>query len=98
MGTRVEGTEMAIRNFWIKANIDGRKTALEGGPAARDGGFRLQVKMRDAQVAGRIAFPLNIEGRANDDGTLSLIVQAPPGTFNIIEDESGILLRRVVKR
>ena len=38
---------MAVRNFWIEAYIDGRKTDLEGGPRNKEGGFELVVKQRD---------------------------------------------------
>ena len=38
---------MAVRNFWIAAEVDGRKTELTGGPGRKDGGFHLTVYMRD---------------------------------------------------
>jgi hypothetical protein len=38
---------MAMRNFWIEADVDGRKTRLMGGPRSKDGGFKLTVYMRD---------------------------------------------------
>ena len=28
---------MAMRNFWIDVDIDGRKTLLSGGPRTKDG-------------------------------------------------------------
>lgn len=37
---------MALRNWWIDCDIDGRKTPLCGGPRARDGGFILRVYQR----------------------------------------------------
>ena len=37
---------MAIRNFWISANIDGRETDLEGGPRAKDGGMEVTINQR----------------------------------------------------
>ncbi len=40
----------ACRNFWIEAEIDnprGGKSILAGGPAGKDGGFTLRIKMRD---------------------------------------------------
>jgi hypothetical protein len=60
---------MAIKNFWIEAEIDGRKTKWKGGPVRPNGGFRLTVYMRDA---GALTKPLTVEGWANSDGTLSL--------------------------
>ena len=38
---------MAVRNFWVEAEIDGRKTKLSGGPARADGGMRVRFLMRD---------------------------------------------------
>lgn len=37
---------MALRNFWVEANIDGRETALEGGPRRKDGGMTVTVLQR----------------------------------------------------
>lgn len=56
---------MAIRNFWIECEIDGRKTTLTGGPQAKDGGFYLTIKMRDN---GGITTPLEISGFTTDLG------------------------------
>ena len=38
---------MAVRNFWIEADVDGRKTSIAFGPRAKDGGFRLLIYQRD---------------------------------------------------
>jgi len=38
---------MAVRNFWIEADIDGRTTTLTGGPRSKDGGFSLDIFIRD---------------------------------------------------
>lgn len=38
---------MAVRNFWVDANIDGRKTELSGGPASKEGGMRITIKQRE---------------------------------------------------
>lgn len=38
---------MAVRNFWIDANIDGRQTELSGGPRAKDGGMTVTLKQRN---------------------------------------------------
>ena len=37
---------MAVRNFWIDASIDGRKTELAGGPASKEGGMNVVIKQR----------------------------------------------------
>ena len=38
---------MAVRNFWIDADIDGRQTVLSGGPRAKNGGMTVVVKQRN---------------------------------------------------
>lgn len=48
---------MAVRNFWIDADIDGRQTELSGGPRAKDGGMSVIIKQRDA---GEITTALRI--------------------------------------
>lgn len=58
-----------VRNFWITLNVDGRETAIETGPRAKDGGFRLTVKMRDQ---GGIIRPLEVAGQVTADGRLHL--------------------------
>lgn len=37
---------MAVRNFWVDANIDGRKTMLSGGPTSKEGGMCVVIKQR----------------------------------------------------
>lgn len=37
---------MAVRNFWIDANIDGRLTELSGGPRDKTGGMDVTIKQR----------------------------------------------------
>ena len=38
---------MAVRNFYVEANIDGRSTKLAGGPAAKDGEMVINLYQRD---------------------------------------------------
>ena len=38
---------MAVRNFWVDADIDGRATMLSGGPRAKDGGMTIKIRQRD---------------------------------------------------
>ena len=37
-----------VRNFYIKGDIDGRKTSLTGGPGRKDGGMVLNLTQRNA--------------------------------------------------
>lgn len=36
-----------VRNYWLELEIDGRKTRVETGPRAKDGGFSLNIYMRN---------------------------------------------------
>lgn len=38
---------MALRNFWVTADIEGRETNLEGGPRSKDGGMCVTILQRD---------------------------------------------------
>ena len=49
---------MAVRNFWIDADIDGRATMLGGGPRSKDGGMDITIYQRDEGGIKR-AFTIN---------------------------------------
>lgn len=38
---------MAVRNFWIEADIDGRATMLAGGPRGKRDGMDVTIYQRD---------------------------------------------------
>ena len=38
---------MAVRNFWLEAEIDGRKSELRGGPANKAGGMEVTLYQRN---------------------------------------------------
>ena len=38
---------MALRNFWIEASSDGRRTDLEGGPRSKNGGLGVTIYQRN---------------------------------------------------
>ena len=38
---------MAVRNFWVEADVDGRRTNVAGGPAAKNGGMDVTLYVRD---------------------------------------------------
>lgn len=38
---------MAVRNFYVEANIDGRQTTLGGGPASKTGEMTVRLYQRD---------------------------------------------------
>ena len=58
---------MAVRNWWIEADVDGRKTPLSGGPRSKDGGFQLTIYQR---VKGNIDNPYRISGFTKRNGYL----------------------------
>jgi hypothetical protein len=49
---------MAVRPFYIEANIEGRKTNLAGGTARKDGQHNIAIHQRDR---GEITTPFKIE-------------------------------------
>lgn len=48
---------MAVRNFYVEADIDGRETMLGGGPRSKDGGMKVCIYQR---VDGAISDPVKI--------------------------------------
>ena len=61
-----------VRNFWLDALIDGRRSRLASGPRSKDGGFILDIYMRDRGSVP--AEPLRVHGQCRD-GRLSVIVE-----------------------
>ena len=43
-----------MRNFYLEANIDGRKTALNGGPRSKEGGMTISLAVNDNGNSNRI--------------------------------------------
>lgn len=74
-----------VRNFWITADIDGRRSPFASGPVRKDGGFDLTIKIRDG---GNVVRALDIIGRADEDGDLRLIVT--PAKSGIVHAEGGV--------
>jgi hypothetical protein len=60
-----------VRNYWVEATIDGRNTALEGGPVAKDGEFRESIYIRKD---GDVENAVQITGEVDADGNLNLYV------------------------
>jgi len=61
-----------VRNFWLNADIDGRRSRFASGPRARDGGFRLDIYHRErGDISPK---PLRVSGRCVK-GTLSVTVE-----------------------
>jgi len=62
---------MAVRNFWLQTDIDGRVTQLHGGPQAKDGGFTQNIYVRD-EGASKKAY--SVHGIATEDGRLRIVI------------------------
>lgn len=60
-----------VRNFWLKADIDGRKATLAGGPQRENGGFTLTIHRRNG---GDVDQALVVSGYVNDRGEICLDV------------------------
>jgi len=58
-----------VRNFWIEAKVDGRKTPIAFGPQGKDGGFELTVHMRNKGEVERV---LTMSGWVASNGMLCL--------------------------
>lgn len=61
---------MAMRNFYIEADIEGRSSTLTGGPACKDGGMAVTIRQRD-EGNSVVAFRINCTER---DGELTTFV------------------------
>jgi hypothetical protein len=57
---------MATRNFWIKAEIDGRETPLAGGPRSKDGGMDVTLLVReDGGISDGVRIACRSDGAKN---------------------------------
>jgi hypothetical protein len=79
---------MAIRNFYIDADIDGRRTGLSGGPASKTGGLSATILVRHE---GTILRAVQIWAHAKEDGTLTLMVTPTAEAADAVgvKDEAG---------
>lgn len=69
-----------VRNFWLELRVDGATTAVETGPRAANGGFRLTILQRSK---GDIVRALEVEGR-NVNGELVLRATIPNQPADIV--------------
>lgn len=73
-----------VRNFWLSADVDGRKSRITGGPRGRDGGVTLRIYQRSG---GEVKAALTVRCHACRDGTLRLKVT--PSLSNRLDRGSG---------
>lgn len=62
---------MAVRPFYLSADVEGRRTPLAGGPARRDGSMTVEITQRNA---GEIETAFKIRSYREGD-VMSMIVQ-----------------------
>lgn len=55
---------MAVRPFYINADIDGRKTPLAGGTTRKDGDHTINIYQRDK---GEITIPFKVRQYSTED-------------------------------
>jgi len=41
------GWSRGVRNFWVDAIVDGRKTDVGFGPVSHDGGFHMEIRIKE---------------------------------------------------
>lgn len=56
-----------VRNFWFRADVDGRNSPLESGPVAKEDGMGIVLWQRDQ---GQVTRLLEVTCWAEEDGTL----------------------------
>lgn len=61
----------SVRNSFVSLEVDGRRSRIETGPKAKDGGLRTQFYVRDK---GSVTRSVSIETSARRDGMLVLTV------------------------
>ena len=66
---------MAIRNFWIDINVDGR-LPIGAGPKRKDGGFTEEIYIRDS---GESKKAVSICGSINIYGIIKLSIDTVNG-------------------
>lgn len=61
---------LAVRNFWVESQVDGRRTPIKGGPARKDGGLDLQLFQRED---GAITQPIEIQCKEEDQRLITKV-------------------------
>jgi hypothetical protein len=78
-----------VRNFWIDARIDGRRSVLRGGPRSKEGGLALTLYQRRE---GDVSAALVVTCIACTDGMLCLSVE--PRLPSLTEDRRLVIKTR----
>jgi hypothetical protein len=68
-----------VRNFWLKAQIDGQRSPFASGPRSKDGGFSLDILYRE-RGAPHVQ-PLRVSGRCVGNRLTLDICDGPKTVF-----------------
>lgn len=82
---------MAVRNFYVTANIDGRTTKLKGGPASKDGGMTVTLYQRNE---GDIVETVELHCFVNSYGSLQTTITVGHGLDDRITTREYIITER----
>lgn len=76
---------MAVRPFYMEANVDGRASQLSGGPKSKGGGMGVTIYQRDNGAVSRI---FRIESSSTmRDGKLILVTSVFDKKGSIVAQE-----------
>ena len=76
---------MAVRPFYMEANVDGRANQLSGGPKSKSGGMGVTIYQRDN---GNISRVFRIESSSTmRDGKLILVTEVLDKNNRVIATE-----------
>ena len=70
---------MAVRNFWINCEIDGRQNDLSGGPRAKDGCMYIKIYQREDGCIANKGLPMLYVYCTEENGVLHLDVNDANG-------------------
>ena len=79
-----------VRNFWLDAQIDGRKSILTGGPSAENGGMSVEIFFREnGQISNR---NIVLDCVCGDGKENQVHIYCPSGSvYETLEDGSGVV-------
>lgn len=76
-----------VRNFWLELTVDGASRRIETGPRSKEGGFTLNILMRDK---GGIVRAGHITGRATATGILFINAEFKTDGARLLEQQEII--------
>ena len=86
-----------LRNFWVSAEVDGRKSPLAGGPVRKDGGMTINLYLKDAKL-GVIRKALTISCTAYQGRPIQVTVDVGDDVdceANVYKDDDGTPVHNV---